>query len=235
MSSNHQPRRQAILFLTSSEWGQANVILATIHEFLLRDQYDIHLASHAKLRSRVDDLFTSLSSLYPRPCTIVSGNEASNDNSANEKRPSITFHTIPGLSVAELCARDGVSNTLAHPPGVNGAIGAYTHFEDIGFRVAPDDYITSVKAAVKMLEQVQPSLIVAEPGACEALDACGKLGLPFLMLAPNSFRDVEKFTEPWYRMIFKYPMYVFFVLLPFFTKNGSSTVCVCVCVTYTEI
>jgi hypothetical protein len=46
-------RRPRILFFTNSESGQANVMLATLHELLIHDEYDIHLASFAPIPSRL--------------------------------------------------------------------------------------------------------------------------------------------------------------------------------------
>jgi hypothetical protein len=40
---NESSQRKKILFLTSSEYGQANVILAVAYELLLRQGYEIHI------------------------------------------------------------------------------------------------------------------------------------------------------------------------------------------------
>jgi hypothetical protein len=45
--------REKIIFLTSSEYGQANVVLAVAYELLLRQEHDIHIASFAPLEGRV--------------------------------------------------------------------------------------------------------------------------------------------------------------------------------------
>jgi len=42
--------RKKIIFLTSSEYGQANVVLAVAYELLLRQEHDIHIASFAPLK-----------------------------------------------------------------------------------------------------------------------------------------------------------------------------------------
>ena len=45
-----------IIFLTSSEYGQANVILAVAYELLLLQQHEIHVASFAPLTGRIKSL-----------------------------------------------------------------------------------------------------------------------------------------------------------------------------------
>ncbi len=40
-------QRKKIMLLTSSEFGQANAIIAVAYELLLRQEQDVHLASFA--------------------------------------------------------------------------------------------------------------------------------------------------------------------------------------------
>jgi hypothetical protein len=68
-----------ILLLTSSEYGQANVVLAVAYEMLLRQQHEIHIASFAPLKGRVE----SLNELFQDKCVPA------------------TFHTVFGPSALE--------------------------------------------------------------------------------------------------------------------------------------
>ena len=68
-----------IIFLTDSEYGQANVILAAAYEILLLQQHEVHVASFAPLKDRIN----SLNELVP-------------DNHV----PAI-FHTVFGPSALE--------------------------------------------------------------------------------------------------------------------------------------
>lgn len=43
-------KQQRILFFTSSEYGQANVILAVSYELLILQKYEVHIASFAPLQ-----------------------------------------------------------------------------------------------------------------------------------------------------------------------------------------
>lgn len=63
------------LFLTASEYGQANVILAMASELVARDNVDVHIASFTPLQKRVEALQANVS-----------------------KTSLLTFHVIDGLS-----------------------------------------------------------------------------------------------------------------------------------------
>lgn len=95
-------RQKRILFFTSSEYGQANVILAVAHELLSLQRYQIHIASFAPLRQRVQSL---------------------NDTVSKGKSPAI-FHTIDGLAALEALT---LKNEFIgpFPPGVRGAMNTY--------------------------------------------------------------------------------------------------------------
>ncbi|KAF3760397.1 family 1 glycosyltransferase [Cryphonectria parasitica EP155] len=181
-------KRRSLLFFTNSEWGQANVILATIHEFLILDEFDIHLASYSALEPRLHDLLETHAASYPRPL-----------------RPSITFHTIPGLSVAQLCHRDGVANSLPHKPGLKGGVASYARLEDFFFRHTVDEYMEQQRYSKQVITQTQPVLILAEQGFSPGLDACMELNQPFTVLSPNSFKDFEQRFQPLLRILWKYP------------------------------
>lgn len=206
-------KRNSILFFTNSEWGQANVILATIHELLILDEFDIHLASYSTLQSRLDDIFQTHAAAYPRPLKIVSGEQpkwTSDDKNAvtGSNRPSITFHTIPGHSIAELCHRDGIAASLPHVPGLKGGVASYARLEEFFFRHSVDEYMEQQRSSKGIVSGIQPAVILAEQGFCPGLDACNELGRPFTILSPNSFKDFEQRFQPWMGMLWKYPAYV---------------------------
>lgn len=71
--------QKKILLFTSSEYGQANVILAVAYEMLDRQQHEIHIASFGPLKGRVESL-----------------NELFEDNHV-----PATFHTVFGPSALE--------------------------------------------------------------------------------------------------------------------------------------
>jgi hypothetical protein len=72
-------KRKKVIFLTSSEYGQANVILAVAYELLLLQRHEIHVASFAPLEGRIKKLNE-----------LVPGNNA-----------PAAFHTVFGPSALE--------------------------------------------------------------------------------------------------------------------------------------
>ncbi|ROV96997.1 hypothetical protein VSDG_04051 [Cytospora chrysosperma] len=199
-------KRQSLLFFTNPEWGQANVILATIHEFLVVDDYDIHLASYASLQPRLHGLFSIHAEAYPRPLVIAFSRVQDGFKSGDDaERPSITFHTIPGLSTAEACYRDGIQGLLPHKPGLKGAVSSYRRLQDFFFHMTGEEYMEQERYAKDIITQVQPAVIIAEQGLSQALDACYELKRPFVILSPNSFKDFEQLLQPRLGVLWKYP------------------------------
>lgn len=182
------------------------MILATIHEFLVIDRYDVHLASYSSLQPRLDELLSTHAAAYPRPLMIASG--ISKDGSSLEgdtQRPSITFHIIPGLSGAEACYRDGIQGLLPHTPGLKGAVPSYGRLQEFFFHITGADYMEQERSARDIINKVQPAVIIAEQGLSQAIDACYELRRPFVILSPNSFKDFEQRFQPRLGMLWKYP------------------------------
>lgn len=88
---------RSILIFTCSEFGQANVTLALLYELLRNDNgFDIHIASHKRLQSRVDTLTVDL------------------DRKA-------TFHAVPLPTLEEYWERSG--EVATHAPGFSAVTG----------------------------------------------------------------------------------------------------------------
>lgn len=83
---------KSILIFTCSEFGQANVNLAVLYELLrIKDGFDIHIASHKSLETRVRSVSADL------------------DRHA-------TFHAIPGPTIEDLAERH--AGEMSHAPGL---------------------------------------------------------------------------------------------------------------------
>ncbi|ROV97406.1 hypothetical protein VMCG_06947 [Cytospora schulzeri] len=178
-------KRPSLLFFTNPEWGQANVVLATIHEFLIVDDYDVHLASYASLQPRLQELLSIHAAAYPRPLRIASFEAQDGFQNGDEaQRPSITFHTIPGLSTAEACYRDGIQGLLPHKPGLKGAVSSYSRLQDFFFHMTGEEYMEQERCARDIINQVQPAVIIAEQGLSQAIDACYELNRPLASAFP---------------------------------------------------
>ena len=92
-----QNARTAILFITNSESGQANTILALVDELLTRPNTEVHVAPFSALEKRVAALRGSILS-QPSPS-------------------SLTFHTIQCVDMNTALLQRGIKDEdLIHSP-----------------------------------------------------------------------------------------------------------------------
>ncbi|KAL9109104.1 MAG: hypothetical protein Q9227_006195 [Pyrenula ochraceoflavens] len=160
-------KSKRVLFFTNSELGQATVCLAVAHEFLLRPQYDVHIASFTALEESVSALNTRAAEL--------SGGSAS----------TATFHTIAGKSMKEAAGRK-TEFVEMHPPGFEGALYAYERVLPATFASwNGPEYMIGYSSCVDTLGGVQPDIVVIDPLLSQAIDACNELGTKYLLRSPQ--------------------------------------------------
>lgn len=97
--------RKPILFLTNSSYGQANLVLAVIHQLLQKNELDVHVASWAPLESRLLELGFRIS--HPDRASTTC---------------QVTYHVIPGLGMMDAVAMNfsATHDSLPHAPGYAG-------------------------------------------------------------------------------------------------------------------
>lgn len=180
--------RLKILFLTNSEHGQANVMLAVAHELMQRGNIDLHFGSFSTLEFHVNSLNS-----------INAGQEASEDS-------SITFHLVPGDSMTEAFAKYHVECGWIHGPGTKGSIHGFSKAVDVLVPWPDMEYIGSYNTCADIIRFVKPDLIVLDPVFSPGVDACNSIGEEFVVLSPNSFREHLGGTESLFTTIFKFPL-----------------------------
>lgn len=180
-----------VLFLTCSEYGQANVILAVAYELLLRGKYDVHIASFAPLESRIPML-----------------NNLASFNSSG-KASSASFHLVAGPSAQEaLLARDEFIGPF--PPGISGAIDCYkTTLPAMATTWEWPVYMSGYTSCLRILDCVNPDLVVCDPLMSQGLEACNTRSRDVVVLSPNTFREILSRQQPLLQMLFRYPAFVF--------------------------
>ena len=180
------PPAKRILFFTSSEYGQANVILAVAYELLLQN-YDIHIASFAPLKDRIPKLNQLASSI-----SIGMASAA-------------TFHLVDGSSAQEaLLARDEFIGPF--PPGVRGAIDCYkTTLPAMATTWDGNVYMHGYNRCLKILDTVVPDLNVCDPLMSQGLEACNTRSRHCVILSPNTFREIMAKQQPIFPTFFRYP------------------------------
>jgi hypothetical protein len=179
-----EPQRKRILLLTSSEFGQANVILAVAYELLLRQEYDVHIASFAPLESRIHDL----NALLPQNAS-----------------PAI-FHTIAGPSLSH-CLEEKNESIGPFPPGIMGALKTYRiTLPAMATGWDMTQYMVGYESCLQKLRDVDPDLIVIEPCFFPGLDACTALSRKYVVLSPNTFQEILRYQQPKFNLICRNPV-----------------------------
>ena len=202
-------RAKKILFVTNSESGQANTILAMALEATTRPHVEVHIASFQALKRRVEKL-----------------------------SPKIHFHQLNGKDMLEMMAERGLSEeTLPHPPttksyapygqsmgivltGWDGEcafcfllrMGVVTNMRRF-FGLA---YLRLCDNIKKIIEGVDPDTVVVDCLLNAGFDACISLNQKFVTSSPNTPMDLARESQPWLRGFWHYPMFVLLIRSPNF-------------------
>lgn len=185
---NGEPEpKPTILFVTNSELGQASVCLAVAHEFLIR-KHRVHIASFGPLQSDISTLNKRASTSSPTASTAA-------------------FHLINGRSMKEAVQQKHKLDIFnIHESGFWGALKAYnTKLASMAIPWDGDEYLKGYKSCLDIIEEVLPDVIVVDPLLSQAKDACNFLGLKFIILSPNTFK--EHVPQPGLANFWKYPQY----------------------------
>lgn len=185
VSASVEETRKRVLFLTSSEYGQANVILAVIYEFLIRREYEVHVASFTPLKGRIKKL---------------------NEQAGTDKTTAAVFHTVPGKSALEaLTAKDEFIGP--YPPGISGAIDTYRVTLPATINAWNEhEYMTGYESCCQIIQDINPDVTAVDPLFSQGLEACTKLLRECVILSPNTLQDILRKRQPFSRFhFFRYP------------------------------
>jgi hypothetical protein len=186
--------RKSILFLTNSDFGQSNVVLAVAYELLTQNELDIHIASWSQLESRTSALSERVQA----------------ENPGVSIRP-ITFHALPLYSMFDSWMKNnknGNKADLPHPPGLNGAARLKILAPQVLAAWEPEEHIALYEWCGELTGKVNPSLVVLDPFLGPAHDTCRKLKLNHAILSPCTLASGLIPEEPWLAGFWKYPGYV---------------------------
>lgn len=181
-------QRKKILLFTNSEYGQANVFLATAHDLVLRGDCDVHLSSFPDLEPRVTEL----------------SNRLSQPSQAGTSRGTLTFHAIPATPM--LPAFQRILDDVNHPPGVKGAIRSFEILDTIVCPWDGPEYVRIYGICVEIIKSLVPAVVVVDNGFSQALDACRTLPWKHVVLSPNTVKDIAGPAQPNLAYFWKYPM-----------------------------
>lgn len=201
--------RKSILFFTNSEHGQANVVLAVAYEFLLRGEFDVHIASYPALAPRIEHLNELLKSRKSKGNGLNGpGRREENEEkvkAADESSfiPTATFQPIQALSMAEVIGEK--KSFLPHPPGISAAVKSYRTLMEVFFGFENTQYMVGFDSCSDVIEKVNPLVIVSDPAMFWAIDAANMLKKECAILSPLSFKDMIGALQPRMAIWWKYP------------------------------
>lgn len=185
-------RNNTVLFLSNSEHGLANVLLATSHAMLVEHQdIEVHYVS---FRGLAEDVATL--SRFAR-------------KTSPDVRP-IKFHTLKGTTYG--AALNSVGHFIDETIGAPGVAGIAKLCSDLQKYLMPwtgPEYLALYREITSILEEVDPAMVAVDSQFGPGLDAIRALGLQHAILTPNALKDNFADRQPWGAVLWKYPWSVY--------------------------
>ena len=201
-NSDTTVQTRKVLFVTNSEIGQANTILAMALEATTRPHLEVHIASFPVLKRRIEKL-----------------------------SPKINFHPLDGKAMIEMASVHNLSEeTFSHPPttkswepygltfsviltGWDGECASCFLLLRLWVvtdvrRLPGSAYVRICESIKKIIEGINPDIIVVDSLFNAGFDACYSLNRSFVMNSPNTPTDIERFQLPWLKGFWYYPVFV---------------------------
>lgn len=176
-----------ILFLTNSEFGEANVVIATAFELLQFPNSAVHIASYSPLLPRVTEL-------------------QNGDFGTFSPSSSLTFHQLPGLSMHETRAKKFNIPNIKHAPTVRDAVRMYGLLQTLSGTRTGEEWVEGCRACEQIIQDVKPDVVVVDSYFHQGIDACRQLALTnYMILSPVTFREVTSDQESFIKHMYKYP------------------------------
>jgi len=177
--------RKTVLFLTNSEYGQANTILAQCAELLTHENINLHVSSFSNLQKRVEWL---------------------QSRTENATSSTITFHPLNDVPPGDdaVVARIG-EDAIRHPPSSQDA-SIYRLIDEYTVAHEPNDYIKLVNELKHTITNTVPDIIVVDMAFSSGIDACRVLHQRYIINTPLQALDIISMQQPSLRMFWYYPL-----------------------------
>ncbi|KAF3764598.1 family 1 glycosyltransferase [Cryphonectria parasitica EP155] len=182
-----------ILFICSSDYGQANVILATSYALMATGApLEMHVASEHPMKPEVEHTM------------------ALADETIKTAAPyKLHFHGITGVSHFEAMSRPqaGVMDAWSLPlPNFSNASVFMGRFSYGAMPWEPEEVVDLYAQTVSIIKEVQPELTVIDPLYLPGLTAAHYLKVKWTVLAPNTIKDFAVPCQPKGAALWKYPV-----------------------------
>ncbi|KAF7541495.1 hypothetical protein G7054_g581 [Neopestalotiopsis clavispora] len=185
--------RPSVLFFAISDFGYANVVLATIYELLRQNRVDIHVASFAPLKPRLDELI-----------------EKTNAENAPKPTSPLEFHNLaefPGFAAWAAKNKDRKKADVPHPPGRNGASRTALLTLKALAIMEPDQYLSLFDWSASLTKEINPELVVVDPILLPVHDMARTLRQRYAVIHPWTVATGLIPQQPWFAAWWKYPAF----------------------------
>ncbi|KAI8162932.1 hypothetical protein K4K49_000461 [Colletotrichum sp. SAR 10_70] len=207
------PPKKRIIFLTNSDYGQANVVLSVAHALVHKSQdVEVHIASQARLKGPTSRLVKQL--------TADLGSAAMD---------AVKFHEVAGLSHFDSVDRPGnpTMETWLVNPSFSNVTRNMLNIAGLALPWSPEEFVEIYRDLERIWNDVKPDVTVAEAFFAPALTFCNRIKMNWIVLAPNTIKDFALPLQPKMAMLWKYPVpdidFPFEVLPEFITPCGPIT------------
>ncbi|KAI0491062.1 hypothetical protein F4859DRAFT_460186 [Xylaria cf. heliscus] len=189
MTTIREGRNNTVLFLTNSEHGLSNALVATAYTLLERHpEVEVHYASFPAMARKLEQV----------------------SERARQKRPSargIVYHELPGLSYIEVVATRGREPiSVLHPPG---HAGVKTVIRDMPFYTSPwsgEDHMSLFDKFTDIINEVDPSLVVLDTILRPAIHAVWNSSRLHAFISPLTPVETFPLYQPYFSWLWKYPV-----------------------------
>lgn len=187
-------QRESVLFLTNSEHGQTNVHFATAYEFLLRDEFDIHIASFESVGQRVQELNRLVQS------------DRQKAHGKNASTSKAIFYPLRGASMIDNIKANNL--IWPHKTGVSDIVQGYRDMSKIVIRDDHHNYLATYDNILELIKNLNPTMAVIDSMFFPAIDACRIADLEFVVLTPMTFYELVGSDQPKGQIFWKLPAFV---------------------------
>jgi hypothetical protein len=188
-------KAKVVLFLSTSEHGQANVSLASAQALLqLVVPVKLHYASFKQLREAVE-------------AVSVFAAETSRDPGRH-----IEFHEVAGRPLFDALrtrlAKQGYATQFDAPPARSES-GRIVHSLLAGMLPwTGPEYVEIFESLREVIQQVQPDITVIDSNFGPALAVCIHIGANYVVLTPQTLVETLAGQQPRGEALWKFPLYV---------------------------
>ncbi|CAI0646602.1 unnamed protein product [Colletotrichum noveboracense] len=186
------PPKKRIIFLTNSDYGQANVVLSVAHALVHKSQdVEVHIASQARLKGPTSRLVEQL--------TADLGSAAVD---------AVKFHEVAGLSHFDSVDRPGnpTMETWLVNPNFSNVTRNMLNIAGLALPWSPEEFVEIYRDLERIWNDVKPDVTVAEAFFAPALTFCNRIKMNWIVLAPNTIKDFALPLQPKMAMLWKYPV-----------------------------